>query len=237
MQLERHLSFTELQLAIGEWSKENFGAGNVSKVTGQSLFSQNPLTGLVEEVGELNGVTIKHHQGRSGYGPGPAGRAKYRKDRNDAIADILIFLSDYACREGVVLHDVLEGTWLKIVSKRTVKPTAEGQENWVAHSHENIEEVDTTGNMAGDLDEYRPFLVDFAKEEKRKRDALQQTGQGWSEPPEEKPVNKIRQVTLSVEEAAGLTRVLDELLALVDGQPYAKIAPRVAVFKKVLTGE
>lgn len=233
MERERHLSFTELQLAIGEWSKGNFGVENVSKITGHPLFSQNSLTGLVEEVGELNGRTIKHHQGRSGYGPTPAGRAKYRKDRNDAIADILIFLADYACREGVVLHDVLEGTWLKIVSKRTVKPTAEGQENWVSHSHENIEEVDTTGNMAGDP-EYRPFLVDFAKEEKRKRDALQQTGQGWAEPAVE---GAAVGVTLTSQEAAELSRVLDELLALVDGQPYAKIAPRVAVFKKVLTGE
>jgi NTP pyrophosphatase (non-canonical NTP hydrolase) len=235
MQLERTLTFTELQLAVGEWSKGNFGVENVSKITGHPLFSQNSLTGLVEEVGELNGRTIKHHQGRSGYGPTPAGRAKYRKDRNDAIADILIFLADYACREGVVLHDVFEGTWLKIVSKRTVQATPEGQENWVAHSHENIEEVDTTGNMAGDP-EHRPFLVNFAKEEKRKRDALEQNGNGWAEP-RETPENKIQQISLSKEEAVGLRSLLAELLALVDGQPYARIAPRVAVYQKVLLGE
>ena len=235
MKLERNLTFTELQLAVGEWSKGNFGVENVSKITGHPLFSQNSLTGLVEEVGELNGRTIKHHQGRSGYGPTPAGRAKYRKDRNDAIADILIFLADYACREGVVLHDVFEGTWLKIVSKRTVQATPEGHENWVAHSHENIEEMDTTGNMAGDP-EYRPFMVDFAKEEKRKRDALEQNGNGWAES-KETPENKIREVTLTVQEAIGLRSLLAELLALVDGQPYARIAPRVAVFQKVLLGE
>lgn len=232
MKLERTLTFTELQLAVGEWSKGNFGVENVSKITGHPLFSQNSLTGLVEEVGELNGRTIKHHQGRSGYGPTPAGRAKYRKDRNDAIADILIFLADYACREGVVLHDVFEGTWLKIVSKRTVKPTTEGQENWVAHSHENIEEVDTTGNMAGDP-ECRPFLIDTVKEERRK---LQQTGQGWAEPPEETE-EKSQMVSLTHSEAKGLNSLLDELLALVEGQPYARIAPRVVVFQKILKGE
>lgn len=116
----------ELQREIGEWSQQQFG-DNVSKWTGQKMFSQNALTGLVEEVGELNHVTICRHQGRRGYNE----RQKYEKDRNDAVADIMIFLCDYAQREGIDLLKVLNDTWNKVVSKRTV-------ENWEQHSHENI---------------------------------------------------------------------------------------------------
>lgn len=124
-----------LQREVADWSRENFG-DNVSKWTGQKLFSQNALTGLVEEVGDLNGITIQYHQGRRGYDPTTEeGQKKYVSNRNDAIADIMIFLMDYCDREGVDLLTVVNDTWTNIVSKRNAKTRA----SWEKHSHDPAE--------------------------------------------------------------------------------------------------
>lgn len=141
----------EIQQQIGTWSKELFG-NNVSLVTGHPMYSQNALTGLVEEVGELNHVTICHHQGRRGYDD----EAKYKADRDDALADILVFLCDYACREGVDLLTVLNSAWTKVVSKRNLQ-------NWSTVNHERPAETKEIVNPI----------------------ERQQTGQGWAEPIED----------------------------------------------------
>lgn len=122
-------SLEQIQNEVGQWSQANFG-DNISKVTGLPMFSQNALTGLVEEVGELNHATICHHQGRRGYDPTTeAGEAKYVADRNDALADILIFLCDFAYREGVSLLQLVNKAWEETVSKRNMQ-------NWEQHSHD-----------------------------------------------------------------------------------------------------
>jgi NTP pyrophosphatase (non-canonical NTP hydrolase) len=122
--------------------------------------SQNALTGLVEEVGELNHVTICRHQGRRGYDV----KEKYEADRNDALADIMVFLCDYAAREGVDLLTVVNDTWNKVVSKRTLQ-------NWDKVSHET------------DNSKFEKTLVELA--EKHFPDLKEQTGQGFAEPPEQ----------------------------------------------------
>lgn len=122
-------SLQDIQTEIGEWSYKTFG-DNVSKTTGQKLYSQNALTGLVEEVGELNRCVICRHQGRRGYD----NEEKYRVDVSDALADILIFLCDFAYREGFNLQSILNTTWNNIVSKRTL-------DNWEQHTHEKIEQT------------------------------------------------------------------------------------------------
>lgn len=109
----------QIQREIGEWSRKQFG-NNISHMTGDPRYSQNALTGIVEEVGELNHVTICAHQGRRGYEQTREGREKYKADRDDALADILIFMCDYAEREGTDLLTLLNQTWDKVVSKRTV---------------------------------------------------------------------------------------------------------------------
>lgn len=156
-----------LQREIGRWSQEQFG-NNVSKVTGFPMGSQNALTGIVEEVGELNHVTICRNQGRRGYDD----TAKYERDRNDALADILVFMCDYAEREGVDLLTILNDTWNKVVSKRTVA-------NWEDHTHE------PSPSPASGIHDDEPFPINPADFYTEISPIEEQTGQGWAEPREE----------------------------------------------------
>jgi len=120
-----------LQKNVEDWAITNFDR-NQSKVNGMPLDSTAPLWGLVEEVGELSGITIKYHQGRRGYDPNTQeGRLKFRNDQYDAVGDIMIFLLDYCSRESINLLDAVNYTWSQIVSKRTVQ-------TWEQHTHENV---------------------------------------------------------------------------------------------------
>lgn len=103
----------EMQGLVGSWSKQNFG-DQVSKANGMTLGSLAPLLGVVEEVGELCHATLKHHQGIRGFDD----PAKYEEAVIDAAADIMVYLCDYAEREGFSLHDALNTVWDRIVSKR-----------------------------------------------------------------------------------------------------------------------
>lgn len=106
------MSLREIQQEIGEWSRRNFG-DQVSKSTGQTLGSLCPLLGIQEELGELCHVVLKRHQGIRGYDDD----AKYQAERDDAMADIMVYLCDYASREGVDLEAVLTMTWNKVKSR------------------------------------------------------------------------------------------------------------------------
>jgi NTP pyrophosphatase (non-canonical NTP hydrolase) len=102
-------SLRQIQSEIGEWSLKNFGE-NVSKRTNQTMGSGNALLGIVEEIGELTHVVLKGHQGIRGYDD----PEKYRTERDDAIADTLVYLCDFSHREGVDLLGVLNHTWAKV---------------------------------------------------------------------------------------------------------------------------
>lgn len=111
--------FTSLpmtQLDVGTWSREMFG-DQVSKATGAALGSLAPLLGIGEELGELQHVVLKRHQGIRGYELDE----RYWEDRDDAIADILIYLCDFACREGVDLQSVLAQVWYRVRSRNWKK--------------------------------------------------------------------------------------------------------------------
>lgn len=110
------MSLREIQREIGEWSRRNFG-DQVSKSTGQTLGSLAPLLGVPEELGELCHVVLKRHQGIRGYDDD----AKYQAERDDALADILVYLCDFACRESVDLESVLTMTWNKVKSRDWTK--------------------------------------------------------------------------------------------------------------------
>lgn len=161
----------QIQQEIGQWSHEQFGE-SVSNVTGFPLGSQNALTGIVEEVGELNHVTICAHQGRRGYDD----PEKYKADRDDALADILIFMCDYAYREGTDLLTLLNRTWDNVVSKRTVG-------DWDRHTHEQPQSV--VNDNDGDEVIWRPEANGATISEQRMKTEMEQTGQGWSESKEE----------------------------------------------------
>ena len=90
------MAFKELQGAIGEWSRENFGDQTSKTETRFIPFplvlgSLAPLLGIVEEAGELKDACS-------------------RAEALDAIADIGIYLCDYAQREGFVLPNCIAGT-------------------------------------------------------------------------------------------------------------------------------
>lgn len=112
-----------LQMEIGAWSRKNFG-NQESKVTGNPLYSLAPLLGIVEELGELTHAVLKHHQGIRGMDD----LDTYEAARDDAVADMLIYLCDFACREGFSIGAVLESTWSEEV----------GQRNWKDDPQEGI---------------------------------------------------------------------------------------------------
>lgn len=76
-----------VQKEVGEWSRANFGE-QVSRHNGACLGSTAPLLGIGEEIGELLA-------------------ANTTDDRKDAIGDIMVYLCDWAARDGVSLADVV----------------------------------------------------------------------------------------------------------------------------------
>ena len=79
------------------WVKHNFGERE----------AWQPLLGVAEEVGELSHAYLKRHQGI---------RMQEGHDEAivDAVADIVIFLSDFCSSEGIDLADAVELTWEKV---------------------------------------------------------------------------------------------------------------------------
>lgn len=111
----------EIQSRVGYWSQLNFG-DQTSKATGVPLGSLAPLMGVAEELGELFHATLKRHQGIRGFDNDET----FIAARNDAVADILVYLCDYASREGFSLLEALNETWDRVVSKRNWKENPAG---------------------------------------------------------------------------------------------------------------
>lgn len=115
---------SRVQAEVAEWAKQ-FG-DNESKwdrfveSTGlpTKLFSMPPFLGMVEEMGELAAPMVKRIQGR-----GFKTEAEYKPAVKDALADMLIFMCDYANREGVNLAETLEEVWDTVQKRR--------QQSWV----------------------------------------------------------------------------------------------------------
>jgi NTP pyrophosphatase (non-canonical NTP hydrolase) len=106
-------SLRQIQQEIAEWSQRNFG-DNVSKAPGftysHPLGSLCSLLGIGEESGELYHVVLKRLQGIRGYDDDQ----KYYEERDDAIADLLVYLCDFSSRERVDLQEVLNKVWEKV---------------------------------------------------------------------------------------------------------------------------
>lgn len=101
---------------IFEWSMKNFG-NNPAKAKGYEgteLKALASLLGVGEEFGELCHVVLKRHQGIRGYDDDD----QYERERDDALADILIYLCDFANREGVDLFAKFQSVWEAEVQKR-----------------------------------------------------------------------------------------------------------------------
>lgn len=82
-----NLTLDELQTAIGEWSLSNFGGQESKAYPDLVLGSLAPLLGIFEEYGEWK-------------------EAETMEDWVDALGDVLVYLCDYATREGFRLAEV-----------------------------------------------------------------------------------------------------------------------------------
>lgn len=102
-------SLRQIQREIAEWSNRNF-KDNTSKHSGQKMYSTNALLGIVEEVGELSHCVLKRHQGIRGFDS----TDYYIAHRDDAVADLLVYLCDFADREGIDLQSCLNQVWAKV---------------------------------------------------------------------------------------------------------------------------
>lgn len=80
---------SQIQSEVAEWANRNFGEQR-SKTNGMVLNSLAPLLGIVEENGERYSALTD-------------------EQREDAVADTLIYLCDYLAREGVDIDDLPAG--------------------------------------------------------------------------------------------------------------------------------
>lgn len=106
-----------LQSEIGKWAMLNFGQ-NLSKdptspAYGSPLGSLCPLMGMVGEIGELVQEVLKAHQGRL-----KMREIERQVAKADALADLLVFMCDYADREEINLLGVFNSVWDRHVSRR-----------------------------------------------------------------------------------------------------------------------
>lgn len=86
-----------LQVQLKPWAAHNFGERP----------SWMPLMGALEELGELAHAHLKTEQGiRTSE--------DHRAAKVDALADIIVYLADYANVEGIDLHEAVEQTWAKV---------------------------------------------------------------------------------------------------------------------------
>ena len=99
-------SIKRVQDELQVWSAHNFpGRGE-----------DEPLLGIVEEVGELCHAILKRKQGiRGSY-------EQHSAAIEDALADILIFACDYANSQGIDLEATLERVWDTEVKPRDWRP-------------------------------------------------------------------------------------------------------------------
>lgn len=89
------MTFTQLQLEVGEWSRRNFPNNQ----------PHHPLLGAVEELGELSHAHLKMEQGIRGT------YAEHQCAKLDAVGDIVVFLADYCERNEISLEHAVEVTW------------------------------------------------------------------------------------------------------------------------------
>jgi len=66
------------------------------------------LLGAVEELGELAHAHLKQEQGIRGTA------AEHEEKAKDAVADVVIFLSDYCSKRGFEFQAIIEKTWAEV---------------------------------------------------------------------------------------------------------------------------
>ena len=89
------LTFKQLQDEQRPWVAHNFPGRE----------AHLPLLGAVEELGELAHAHLKMSLGIRGS------KARHLDNAADAVADTIIFLSDYCTAMGFDLQEIIERTW------------------------------------------------------------------------------------------------------------------------------
>lgn len=110
---KKHRNILEIfQEQVGLWAYENFGKPQGKSRAQHDLIDTNdPLMGMVEELGELHHAILKRKQMIR------VGENHDGKER-DAIGDLLIYCLDYCSRRGFSCSDILKTTWENVVNKR-----------------------------------------------------------------------------------------------------------------------
>lgn len=168
-------SLAQLQYEIGLWANRNFGM-NISKDMRSASYNSPldtlcPLMGMIEELGELSRVVNRRHQGR-GYDD----YDKAQHDKEDALADLLIFMCDFACRENIDLQGVLNYTWSKVEHR--------AQATWVEDKRLETESDDKRleAESTKDTTKLDTTSKDIIIQGKTNEDVIQD-GHGFGQPP------------------------------------------------------
>jgi hypothetical protein len=102
---KRRTALDQLQEEIGHWSYMQFGKPKGKSLAQHMLIDTNdPLMGVVEEIGELHHAVLKQKQEiRTSE--------NYEEKEKDALGDLLICLLDYCHRRGFSASEILKHTW------------------------------------------------------------------------------------------------------------------------------
>lgn len=106
------LTFRQLQAEQRAWVAHNFPDREV----------YYPLLGAVEELGELAHAHLKQLQGIRGTA------AEHEAAAQDAVADAIIYLSDYCSARGFDLQALVETTWARVKQRDWKKDRLRGGE-------------------------------------------------------------------------------------------------------------
>lgn len=118
------------QMAVREWSLRNFGEGDsrgfgpvsgVSEEMGELAETLVASLNVVGAIGRLHHAHLKGHQGIR-HTP-----EEILDKKMDAIGDILVYLADYASREGISLYDCIGRAWGEVRARDWVANKQNGQ--------------------------------------------------------------------------------------------------------------
>ena len=99
-----------LQKEHFKWAEHNF----------PNRKPHQPLLGACEEIGELCHAHLKEEQDIRHV-------TNRKAEKEDAVADVIIFLVDYCNQQDINLEKVLKGTWKEVKKRDWKKNPAKGQ--------------------------------------------------------------------------------------------------------------
>lgn len=120
--MSKRKNFLEkFQEEIGHWSFENFGKPKGKSLAHHTLIDTNdPLMGMMEELGELTHAVLKAKQQiRTSE--------NHEEKEKDAIGDLMIYLLDYCFRRGFSASQILKDTWEEVKERNWAVDPASGR--------------------------------------------------------------------------------------------------------------